>query len=361
MHTCAFRSRPDPVNPAKGPTLKELARRAGVSHSTVSRALNNHPALARATVERIQRLARELHYVPSAAARSLKTSRSRVLGVIVNRIADPFYSEVLGGLQSVAHAHGYSLFVSACEYDDDREADLIRVMLSRQVDALILGSSHFTSQRLAGLGGLRVPHVFIHNRAVEVLPHSIDHDDERGTRALTRHLLELGHRRIAFGGNQRGGRLQRQRRAGVLAELRAAGLDLPPHYDLAAPDGRLSSGAALAEQLLRLGRPPTALVCFNDMQALGLMQALQQAGRRLPEDLSVAGFDDLTLTALVHPALTTYHQPTWELGQVAAHAALVQLGEAVDDPRAAEPIITLPGRLVVRRSTASPRAEERWP
>lgn len=353
MHLLTIIIQLNKVNDSRSITIKELAQRAGVSHSTVSRALNNHPALARETVERIQQLARELNYVPSHSARSLKTNRSHMLGVIVHRIADPFYSEVLGGIQNVAHQFQYGMFVSASENDMERQAALIRGMFGRQADALIIGDSFFTYAHLDELG-IRVPTVFIHNRATEILPHSIYHDDLNATRAVTRHLLDLGHRRIAFGGNQRGGLLHQQRRAGVVAELRDAGLKLRREYDLIAPNGQMSSGVLLAKELLKLRQRPTAMVCFNDMQAIGVMQILQQAHVRIPEDISVAGFDDIPLAEFLYPSLTTYHQPIWELGQMAARVALSLLGEAMNGALVTEPMITLRGELIVRRSTAAP-------
>jgi DNA-binding LacI/PurR family transcriptional regulator len=357
MHTCAF-SQNNHLNKLKNfksITIKELAVQAGVSHSTVSRALNNHPALARETVERIQQLARELNYVPSHFARSLKTNRSHMLGIIVHRIADPFYSEVLAGIQNVAHQFQYSMFVSASENDMERQAGLIRGMFGQQADALIIGDSFFTSAHVNELG-IRVPTVFIHNRAAEVLPHSIYHDDVNATRGLTRHLLDLGHCRIAFGGNERGGLLHQQRREGVVAELKSAGLELREEYDLLAPNGQMSSGALLAKQLLNMPERPTAIICFNDMQAIGVMQTLQQANVRIPEDISVAGFDDIPLAEFLYPALTTYRQPIWELGQMAAKIALNLLGENVDGTLVSEPLITMRGELIVRRSTAPPAA-----
>ena len=275
-----------------------------------------------------------------------------MLGVIVHRISDPFYSEVLGGIQSVAHQFQYGMFVSASENDMERQAALIRGMFGRQADALIIGDSFFTSANINELG-IRVPTVFIHNRA-EVLPHSIYHDDVSGTRALTLHLLRLGHRRIAFGGNQRGGLLHQQRREGVVAALKDAELKLRKEYDLLAPNGQMSSGALLAKQLLKLPQRPTAIICFNDMQAIGVMQTLQQANVRVPEEISVAGFDDIPLAEFVYPALTTYCQPSWELGQMAAKVALNLLGENVDEPLTSAPSITMNGRLIVRRSTAPP-------
>ena len=351
MHSLTSRAKK--LKNFKSITIKELAVRAGVSHSTVSRALNNHPAIAPTTVERIQQLARELNYVPSHFARSLKTNRSHMLGVIVHRIADPFYSEVLAGIQSVAHQFQYSMFVSASEHDMERQTGLMRGMFGRQADALIIGDSFLTSEKVDDLE-IRVPMVFIHNRATEVLPHSIYHDDENGTRALTRHLLGLGHRRIAFCGNERGGLLQQQRRQGVVAELKAAGLELHRGYDLLVPNGQMSSGALLAKQLLSLSERPTAIICFNDMQAIGVMQTLQQANIRIPEDISVAGFDDIPLAEFVYPALTTYCQPSWELGEMAARVALSLLGENVNESLASGSLITMRGRLIVRRSTAPP-------
>jgi DNA-binding LacI/PurR family transcriptional regulator len=360
QQTCAFslETNQNKLKNFRSITIKELALRAGVSHSTISRALNNHPALARETVERIQQLARELNYVPSGFARSLKTNRSYMLGVIVHRIADPFYSKVLAGIQNVAHQFQYSMFVSAFESDMERQDSLIRGVFGRQADALIIGDSFFTSEQVTELG-IHVPTVFIHNRATEVLPHSIYHEDMNGTRALTRHLIDLGHRHIAFGGNQRGGLLHQQRREGVVTELESAGLELRREYDLLAPDGQMSSGAWLAQHLLNMAERPTALICFNDMQAIGVMQTLQQAGLRIPEDISVTGFDDLPFAEFLYPALTTYSQPKSELGQLAAKVALHLLGEDVNEQLVSESHITMQGRLIVRQSTAAPSTEVR--
>jgi LacI family transcriptional regulator len=244
------------------------------------------------------------------------------------------------------------MFVSAFEHDMERQVALIQGMFGRQADALIIGDSFFTAAHLDELG-IRVPTVFIHNRA-EILPHSIYHDDVNATRAVTRHLIDLGHSRIAFGGNERGGLLHRQRRAGVAGELKDAGLELRREYDLLAPNGQMSSGGLLAKQLLDMHERPTAMICFNDMQAIGAMQTLQQADVRIPEDISVAGFDDIPLAEFLYPALTTYRQPIWELGQMAARVALGLLGEPVNGTLVSEPLITLRGELIVRRSTAPP-------
>ena len=140
----------------------------------------------------------------------------------------------------------------------------------------------------------------------------------------------------------------------MLPNFKSAGMELRREYDLTAPDGQMSSGSLLARQLLKTSRRPTAIICFNDMQAIGVMQTLQQAKLRIPEDISVTGFDDIPLAEFLYPALTTYCQPSWELGQTAARVALHLLGENANEPLVSESLIRLRGRLMVRRSTAAP-------
>ena len=284
-------------------TIKDIAKRAGVSHSTVSRTLRDDPLVAEETASRIRRLASELSYVPSAAARSLKTSRSRVLGVIVNRIADPFYSEVLDGVQEVFQTAGYSLF---------------------------LGSPN--------------------------------HDDRHGAKQLTEHLLELGHRQIAFLGNVRGRRLTQERLSGYREALFEADLMVPGEYVAMASSGEPTGGAEGMRSLLDRELPPTAVVCYNDMMAFGAMQVIRESGLTVPADLSVVGFDNIELSAYFSPALTTFHQPKYQLGSEAAHMMLRQLNDAFEgrDVEQAERI-TVRGELRIRASTAPPprRARKR--
>ncbi|MCI0892520.1 MAG: LacI family DNA-binding transcriptional regulator, partial [Chloroflexi bacterium] len=245
--------------------------------------------------------ASELSYVPSAAARSLKTSRSRVLGVIVNRIADPFYSEVLDGVQEVFQTAGYSLF---------------------------LGSPN--------------------------------HDDRHGAKQLTEHLLELGHRQIAFLGNVRGGRLTQERLSGYREALFEADLMVPGEYVAMASSGEPTGGAEGMRSLLDRELPPTAVVCYNDMMAFGAMQVIRESGLTVPADLSVVGFDDIELSAYFSPALTTFHQPKYQLGSEAARMMLRQLNGAFEgrDVEQAESI-TVRGELRIRSSTAPPLRRER--
>ncbi|MFQ5408441.1 MAG: LacI family DNA-binding transcriptional regulator [Anaerolineales bacterium] len=349
LHTCADQDFTLAV------TIKDIARLAGVSHPTVSRALRDDPVVAEKTASRIKQIAAELGYVPSAAARSLKTRQSHVLGVIVNRIADPFYGEVLDGIQEVLHAHDYSLFLAASDSDAEREKSVIRIMSERRVDGIIVCSTFVSKQRREQLSAFGAPVVVIHNREDKGSPFSIYHDDRYGSRQLIRHLIDLGHRRIAFLGNARGGRTSEERLAGFKEEMSAAGLSVPIDYIAQAPDGRLESGLAGTRAFLALPHPPTAVACFNDMTAIGALKTFQQAGLHVPADCSVVGFDNISLAALVSPPLTTFDQPKYPLGHKAAQMMLGLLGVLPERmPEMQSDILTLRGKLIVRASTAPP-------
>jgi DNA-binding LacI/PurR family transcriptional regulator len=342
-----------------GVTIKDVAHRAGVSHPTVSRALRGDRLVAPKTAARIRRIAADLGYVPSATARSLKTSRSLVIGVIVNRISDPFYSEVLDGIQDVLHSTDYSLFLAATEHDPEREKAVVRAMLERRIDGLIVCSRFVTPGYRMELGASGSPVVVVHNRGRDSGGNAIYHDDHEGSRQMTRHLIDLGHRRIAFVASARAGRESEDRLAGFLAEMETAGLTVSPEYIVQAATGQLTSAPGAVELLLGLARRPTALLCFNDILAIGAMQQLRQRGLQVPADCSVVGFDNISFSMFVIPPLTTFNQPKYPLGQEAARMMLRLLNakaakEKVDQPT----VITLRGEILVRASSAPPPADD---
>lgn len=336
-------------------TIKDIARSAGVSHTTVSRALRGHPAIAPGTVSRIQRIADELGYVPNTVARGLKTSRSGVLGVIVRRIADPFFSEVLNGIEVVLHAEGYSLFLAASNRDSEREEAIVRLMSERRVDGVIICSTQVGEAQRRQLERFGVPTVLINNQASEEATHSVYHDDAYGSGRMTRHLLELGHRGIAYVGNARAGRTSEERLRGYKAEIVRAGLPLRPEYVVDGMNGLAEGGADGVGQLLELEPMPTAIVCYNDVMAIGAMQMLRKVGLRVPADCSVTGFDNIELAAYVNPTLTTFSQPKYELGCQAAKMMLNLLDrrEMNGDEQKSD-VVVLRGELTVRDSTAPP-------
>lgn len=336
-------------------TIKDIARAAGVSHTTVSRALRGHPAINADTAARIQSLARELGYVPNKVARGLKTNKSGVLGVIVRRIDDPFFGPVLQGIEHVLQNAQYSLLLAASNRDPERERAIAQVMSERRVDGVIVCSTQVDETHRRQLEDFGVLTVLINNQAAEDIVHSIYHDDAGGSRELTEHLIDLGHKRIAYLGNARAGRTSDERLEGYRAALRASALPLRDEYMFEAPNGLPPAGAAGVDYFLALSRPPTAIVCYNDVMAIGAMQQLYKAGRCVPYDCSVTGFDDIELAAYVTPPLTTFDQPKHELGRQAAEMMLELLHHRAADAAARESdIVVLQGRLRVRGSTAPP-------
>jgi DNA-binding LacI/PurR family transcriptional regulator len=337
-------------------TIKDIARKAGVSHTTVSRALLGNPLISLDTTERIRRLAAEMGYRPSAAARSLKTNRSQALGVIVSNIDDPYFSEVLQGIESTAQQRGYSLFIAASQHDPEREDAIVQAMVEHRVEGVIVCSSSFGAERGHRFVQYGVPIVAVNNQAVEDYRYSIYHDDVDGSRQLTAHLIGIGHKRIGYLGNALAGRTNLDRLAGYRQELQAAHLELPGQYIHDARYGEAGAINAAAQHFLRLPEPPTALVCYNDMMAIELLQSLQRAGRLVPRDLSVTGFDNIVFSAYTAPALTTFDQPKRYIGEEAGRL-LLSLLEVRQEPQVEMNgnVRVLRGRLLVRGSTAAPR------
>lgn len=338
-------------------TIKDIARQAEVSHSTVSRALRGNPLISEETAERVRQIALDMGYHPSAAARSLKTHQTKALGVVVRNIDDPFFSEILQGIEDVAVQEGYSIFISSSQNDGEREQSVVQAMREHRVDGLIICSTSFSSSQSRLLREDGAPIVVVNNQAAEEYRYSIHHDDEDGCRQVARYLIGLGHRRIAYLGNSLSGRTTLDRLAGLQQELQAAGLPLPEEYIRQAPGGGPEHGATALEQILSLKKRPTALVCFNDMMAIGVLKGLQRAGIAVPEQCSVTGFDNIVYSAYTSPALTTFDQPKKYIGSEAARLVLELLrgqpATGIDEMKSGF-TRTLQGRLLVRESCAPP-------
>jgi len=335
-------------------TIKDIARRARVSHSTVSRALRGSLLISNETTDRICLIAQEMGYRPSAAARSLKTNQTRALGVIVRNIDDPFFSEILQGIEDIAQAEGYSLFISSSQNESDRERMIVNAMREHRVDGVIICSTAFSTSQSRELVEHSVPIVVVNNQAAEDYRYAIHHDDVDGSRQVTRHLIGLGHRYIAYLGNAISGRTTLDRLSGFKLEMEAAGLPVPEDYVHQVPGGEPEHGLAGLDHFLNLPHRPTALVCYNDMMAFGVLKGLQQGGVHVPGELSVTGFDNIVLSAYTNPPLTTFDQPKHFIGAEAARLLLGMLGKNSDKDTDSLKRQTLKGRLLIRFSTAPP-------
>lgn len=336
-------------------TIKDIAKLAGVTHSTVSRALHGHPGIAPETVARIKKIADELGYVPSAVARGLKTSRSNALGVIVSRIDDPFFGEILQGIEDVCQQAGYSLFVAASQRNFEREQVIVRAMGERRVDGLIICSTNFEKEHENKLKTYGIPIVAVDNQAWSDYQYSIYHDDYYGSQQATRYLLKLGHQKIAYLGNQEAGRTTQDRLDGFSQALQEVGSRTREEYIFHGPNGLPEGGLAGAQYFVELEEPPTAIVCFNDMMAVGVLQGLKSSDVEVPHMCSVVGFDNINITAYTDPPLTTFEQPKYQLGSAAARMMMKLLDSSSDGASPAQPEYRiLRGKLVVRQSTAPP-------
>lgn len=341
-------------------TIKDIARAAGVSHPTVSRALNDNPAISKATSERIKKLAVKMGYVPNASARGLKTSRTKALGVIISQIEDPFWSEVLNGVDDVLHPAGYSLFIAATHRERQREKEVVQAMVQRGVDGVILLAPQFSQEQSHLLRTYGLPMTMVNNEGAGECQYLIYNDDDYGIRLVARHLIELGHRKIAFLGNRMGGLTNSNRLAGFRDELKTAGLEISEKFIFLASAGNPSGGREGTISLLSQEEMPTAIVCYNDFLAAGVYNALLEKGLRIPQDVSVTGFDNITIAAYLSPTLTTLHQFKYELGVGAAKMMLEMLEQGYgrsEDPVQLHRKISIKGTLYIRASTAPPRLE----
>jgi LacI family repressor for deo operon, udp, cdd, tsx, nupC, and nupG len=329
-------------------SMQDIATAAGVSLSTVSRALAGSPRVAPGTRTRIRRLANELGYVPSAIAHALATSRSYSLGMVVMDITDPFISELVRAVDRVALDHGYSLILTHCGADPERELAAIHRLRQQRVDAIVICDPSVAESSVPLLELAGVPVILVNRPSFR---HAACTDNVQGARQAAEHLLDLGHTRIGYVAWQRHEEQNRDRQAGLEQALAGRGLGLDPAL-VVDGDGWPEGGCRSAQHLMALTQPPTALFCFNDLSAIGVMEAAQAAGWRVPHDLSVVGFDDIRLARYAHPPLTTVAQPCNALAHRTVHLALDLI--AGDEPPPGAP---LPARLVVRSSTDHPRPD----
>jgi DNA-binding LacI/PurR family transcriptional regulator len=320
-------------------TIKDVARVAGVSPSTVSRALTT-PALVQAeTRAKVERAAAELGYQPNRAARGLITGRTGNIGLLVPDLTNPFFPGVVKGVQSRARESDYSVFLADTDEDPTAEAGLVRA-LSKQVDGIVLCSPRMSEEDLRAVAG-DTPFVML-NRRVGQIP-SITIDNVDGIRQAVAHLAALGHRRIAYVAGPRMSWSNRERAKALRAVTTAADIDLVEVGNFAP---QFAGGVAAADLVLAAG--VTAVVAYNDLVALGLLNWFATRGVKVPEAISVMGFDDIVLSQMVSPSLTTVAQPQEPIGRAGVDLLL----QLLDNPdRAAVTRRELPSHLMVRHST----------
>lgn len=328
-------------------TVRDVARRAGVSTMTVSRVINDQPGVSVETRKRTERAIAELNYAPSKVASSLTSSKTELIGMIVPDVSNPFFGPLVRGGETTARKAGFRLLLCNSENDLRLERDYIADLVAHRVEGLVIVPVGNRSD--ANLGRLierNFPIVLL-DRVVEGLScDSVTLENAAGAAQMIKHLHAVGHRRIVFVTDADDVSTGRERLAGVKLGLEAVGL--PVSDDLAFHTTTDEMGGyRAAQQILALPTRPSAIFAVNNMTALGIMQALRQAGLRVPEDIALVCFDDLKHLAVIAPFLTVIDQPAETMARVAMQLLLERIGgQGAKSPRTA----TFPGTLVVRES-----------
>jgi DNA-binding LacI/PurR family transcriptional regulator len=335
------------ISPRKA-SIKDIARIAHVSHSTVSRALSGSGQVNSETAVRIRKIAEEAGYRASAAARCLVMGRSNTIGVVVTTIADPFVAGVVSGIEDAAEARGYSVFLANSNAEPEREVRVVQSFEERRVDGIIVTSSRVGALYVPLMERLRIPVVLLNNQHPSEFAHSVLIDNLEASLKATRYLIGLGHRRIAYLGDRFGHQSDTERFAGYRRAVEEAGMDFVPEL-VVHGDGKPEGGQQATAQLLALPERPTAVFCYNDLSAMGAMRQIRAHGLRVPDDVSVAGFDDLYISQYLEPPLTTVRQPMPQMGRMAMET-LLQIFDGSEGPHN----LRVEGQLIVRGSTASP-------
>lgn len=326
-------------------SIQDIARKAGVSHITVSRALRDNPLISLKVREEIKQLAREMSYVPNSIAQSLQNQTTNTIGVVVTSIADPFFVEVVDGIEQIARSAGLSVLLTASHRDVEQEIAAINNFHRRRVDGILVADSRISKQQAKQIAQIAVPTVLINSKAEELGNfHFVETDDRLGGQLAVEHLIKLGHTAIGYLGASSRYRSNQQCLAGYQLALAQAGLPQFSDWIAFSNAEDVVVGQQMLPQLLKAG--VTAIFCYNDMVAVGVLLECQKLGIVVPQDLSLVGFDGIALGLYVTPPLTTVRQPMLEIGCHAAQMLLDLLQEKTVENLVLAPILVERGSTV---------------
>ena len=333
-------------------TIRDVARHAGVSVATVSRVVNDRPDVSQETRDAVMEVVRALSFSTNRSARALSKGRTGLIGFTIPFVLGDYYSQILSGATEALHEQEMRAVLCPTRHEHDREAALVERLMRGTTDGAILVLPSESPDELKDLGRQGFPFVVVD--APMPLPDQIPVVSARhsaGARAATEHLLGLGHRRIGIVTGREGWVATEERLTGYQAALAAAGV-LASGELVRTGNFEMTEGHEAARELLALDDPPTAIFACNDNMAVGVLRAAAEAGLRVPDDLSVVGFDDSELARVTTPALTTVRQPLEEMGRMAVSL----LTRLIDGQRVETLGVELATRLVVRGSTSSSRS-----
>lgn len=330
-------------------TIREVARLAQVSLGTVSNTLNNPSVVAPRTRARVLEAIEQTGFVRSTAAHQLRVGKSRTVGVVLLDIANPFFAEMVRGAESVLRDKGYVLMVCSTDESTEREHRYLRVLEEHRVDGLLIAPVERDLKSVAALASRGIPTVLLDRDPGSLDLCSVTVDDVRGGELAANHLMELGHEVIALVNGPLSIRQCADRRDGARRALRLAGRPLATLCEISVNALTVDHGEEAVGPLLASTPRPTAVMCANDLLALGVLRGLSNAGVNVPQEMALVGYDDVAFASMLSPALTSVRQPKYELG---ASAAELLLEETADNSPHRHRSVRFEPELVVRASSA---------
>jgi LacI family transcriptional regulator len=331
--------------------MKQVAEKAGVSTTTVSHVINETRVVSKEVRERVLSAIQELHYIPSAVARSLKNDKTHTLGMVVPNSSNPYFAELIQGIEDAAFNLGYSIILCNAYDDPKKQVAYIRVLMEKRIDGLILVSSGFDRELTRLLSNEAIPKLLVDRELPGVAADFVESDHEHAGYLATKYLIDLGHREIACVSGPEDLLSSSARVAGYRRALRDAQIT-PRAEHLLYADFTSKGGFDAFRELLSMRVRPTAVFSGNDLMAIGGICAANEQGVRVPDELSVIGYDDIALASYCNPPLTTISQPKREIGALTARILIERIinGDAPLRRELLQPV------LVVRKSTAAPPA-----
>ncbi len=308
-------------------TIKDIARELGISPSTVSRALKDHPDISPQTKKAVNELAEKLNYQPNIVALSLRQSKTNTLGVIIPELVHFFFSTVISGIEDVAYSAGYNVIITQSNESLQREKTDIKALFNSRVDGMLISVSRETNtfDHIEGILAKGVPMVFFDRVYENANSSMVIVDDLSGAKEATHHLIDQGCKRIAHLEGPPNLGITKQRLEGYIQALNDANIPINQELIVSCPLGTIEEGKSATEKLLKMSNPPDAIFATNDPAAMGAMQAIKEAGLKIPGDIAVVGFSNWFFSALLEPPLTSVDQPGFEMGQEAAKLLIRQI------------------------------------
>jgi LacI family transcriptional regulator len=334
-------------------TMREVAERAGVSVTTVSHVINNSRPVKPQTRDRVEEAMQALGYQPNVLARSLRRGVTHTIGIILPDSANPYFAEVVRGIEDTSFNQGYSVILCNSDNNLDKEHHYTNVLVEKQVDGIIFVAAGLSSENINSLQDRGVPVVLVDRRVPEVQVDNVLADNQGGGWLATSHLIELNHRIIGCIAGPKGVRLSRERIDGFHQALDTAGISLDPSR-IVEGDFQYQSGYEGAKKLFNQTPSPTAIFACNDLMAIGAYRFAHENDLKVPGQLSIVGFDDVRLAAYTNPPLTTIHQLKHEMGSRSAELLMERIADQELKPRQ----VMLDTKLVIRGSTTSLQVPE---